>query len=156
MQAGEITFLLDSMLGRLGKWLRVMGFDTHYQPVYISGEIDRLHTGGRLLLSRNRTIVKSRRPALLINADQIRGQLYEIKNKGYLPVLKEKWFSRCLLCNILLADVTTEDICEDIPEYVLSDTSGIRHCPQCKRYFWKGSHRKRMLNQIDEWKLFSF
>jgi len=150
----ERTFLVDSMLGKLAKWLRVMGFDAHYQPVYKLGEIDKLHSGGRLLLTRNSAITSLFRPSLLINADRIKHQLYEVKDKGFLPIDKGKWFSRCLSCNIPLMTVSPKSTHSDIPEYILMrSNTGISHCPSCNRCFWKGSHRKKMINQITEWSL---
>jgi len=145
-------FAADAMLGRLSKWLRVMGYNTHYQPFYKEGEFDCLIRDGHLLLSRNRQVIDKYTPSLLIESEQIRTQLQEINQKGYLSDNRPQWFTRCLVCNILLEKVSREDAKTHIPEYIFSqNNSGIQHCPSCGRYFWPGSHKTRMMSQLSEW-----
>ena len=149
----ETRFLIDSMLGKLAKWLRVMGFDTHYQPVYTKEEIEKLISGGRLFITRNKSYHTKYEPLLLITSSKISDQLHEIKNKNYLHFDLEKSFSRCLLCNVILVSVKYDDS-GYIPEYILDQNpEGISYCPSCERYFWPGSHRKKMLEQITHWGL---
>jgi uncharacterized protein with PIN domain len=41
---------------------------------------------------------------------------------------------------------------EGIPEYVYyQGLTKIRTCPSCGRYFWPGSHRERMIEQLTTW-----
>lgn len=148
----ETKFVADVMLGHLSKWLRVMGCDTHYQPFYKDGMLDVLIRDGRLLLSRNRRIIEKYNPSLFIGTDHVRTQLKEIIKKGYLTLDSSRWFTRCLVCNTLLRRVSIEDAKAHIPEYISSqDNSSIHYCASCGRYFWPGSHRTRMMNQISEW-----
>ena len=52
-----MRFVADIMLGRLAKWLRVLGFDTHYQsfdPIHHIGQMAR---GGRIPLTRQRKLI---------------------------------------------------------------------------------------------------
>ena len=114
----EIRFLADCMLGRLAKWLRVMGWDTHYQPVYKEGGIDSLVHDGRVLLSRHRSVINLYSGSLLIQSDHVKEQLQEIQSEGYLRDDRPKWFIRCLTCNTPLKKVSIEETIENIPEYV--------------------------------------
>jgi uncharacterized protein with PIN domain len=150
----ETRFIADVMLGRLAKWLRVMGCDTHYQPFYKSGMIDVFIREGRLLLSRNRRTIEKYSPSLFIGTDHVRTQLQEIIRKGFLPTDNSRWFTRCLVCNTLLKRVPLEEAKALIPEYTYSQiNSGIHLCPSCGRYFWPGSHKARMIDQIAAWNL---
>jgi len=150
----ETRFVADVMLGRISKWLRVMGFDTHYQPFYRSGMIDVYIREGRLFLSRNRRIIEKYNPSLFIETDHVRTQIQEIRNKGYLSPDKSQWFTRCIVCNTLLKRIPIEEGKAQIPEYIYSqNNSGIHFCPSCGRYYWPGSHRNRMMDQIAEWNL---
>ncbi len=149
----ETRFLADSMLGRLAKWLRVMGFDTHYQQFYREGEISRLVHDGMLLLSRRRAIIEQYKNSLFIDSDKVQRQLQELRDMGYITRPdRTKWFTRCLACNIPLREISAEDARENIPEYIYyRDTKGIHYCPSCSRYFWPGSHRDNMIRQLEEW-----
>jgi uncharacterized protein len=152
MSSFEIKFLADVMLGRLSKWLRVMGYDTHYQPFYKEGIIDGFIRDERLLLSRNRQTTNKYDPSLLIVSEQIGTQLQEIFKKGYIYLDKSRWFTRCLICNIQLEKISIENIKVQIPEYIFSQNNPrIHFCPCCGRYFWPGSHKTRMISQISKW-----
>jgi len=152
--SSETRFVADVMLGRLSKWLKVMGFDTHYQPFYGSGMIDAFLHDGRLLISRNKRLIEKYDPSLFIETEHVRTQLREIIRKGYLPLDNSRWFTRCLICNIPLKKISIEDCKVQIPEYIYSqNSSGIHSCPSCGRYFWPGSHKTRMLHQLSEWQL---
>ncbi len=152
MDSEEIRFLADSMLGKLAKWLRVMGFDTHYQPFYEVGVIDRFVNDDFILLSRHRLKIDLYPNSLLILSDKVEGQIQEMRERGYIPSPRSKWFTRCLACNVRLIKVTVEEARENIPEYIFyQNITGIRFCPSCVRYFWPGSHKIRMINQLEKW-----
>ena len=140
------------MLGRLAKWLRVLGYDTHYQRFYPSGAIKGLLIQERRLLSRNRGLVRCFPGTLLIQSSRVGDQLREVAMQIGMTPDRSRWFSRCLICNELLEAVETEEALERIPEYVYyQGPSKIRACPSCGRYFWPGSHRERMIKQLSGW-----
>jgi len=149
----ETRFLADAMLGKLAKWLRVMGFDTHYQPVYEDETIRKLVNEGRLLLSRNNAIVERYPRALLIVSDKVPSQLEEIMARGYLDRdIKKRWFTRCLVCNTPLEEGSLEDASKNIPDYILhQNIKELYFCSLCRRYFWPGSHKWKMVNQLRRW-----
>ena len=148
----EERFIADSMLGRLAKWLRIMGYDTHYQPLYKEGVISQLILEGRRLLSRRRQNTIRYPNSTLILSHHVKDQLRETKEGYTLTYDRSRWFSRCLICNVPLKVTETEDARDNVPEYVFyQTTSGIRLCPSCGRYFWPGTHRERMVKQLEEW-----
>lgn len=148
----EKKFLADSMLGKLAKWLRVMGFDTHYQPIYEMETVGRLISDGRLLLSRSRLTIDKFPHSLFIRSDHVKDQLKEIRDLGCFPAGISEWFVRCLNCNTPLQDTSPEKSREHIPEYIFyQNLTSIRFCPSCRRYFWPGSHRVNMISQLAEW-----
>lgn len=147
-----MEFIADSMLGRLAKWLRVMGYDVHYQIHYKHLQIETLVQEGRLLLSRKRQVVDLYPGAVFIASDHVRDQLLELKRGRRLKSDPSKWFTRCLVCNAPLVKADPSTAREDIPEYVFyKNPEGIRQCPSCTRYFWPGTHRQRMVRQLSEW-----
>jgi uncharacterized protein with PIN domain len=150
----ETRFVADVMLGRLAKWLRVLGYDTHYQSYYERGELSRLAGQGGALLSRRPGTVESHSHGVLLHSDRLSGQILEMKEKTLITPDRSKCFSRCLRCNVPLRKATPETIRENVPEYVFHENAGeIRFCPCCGRYFWPGTHRTRMEKQLREWGL---
>jgi uncharacterized protein with PIN domain len=150
----EVKFVADSMLGKLAKWLRVLGYDTHYESYYRPGEIDRLVAEGRTLLSRHKKRVDSYSKAILLCSNDAGGQLAELREKLGLNPDRLKQFSRCLICNVILQEAVPGKAKENVPEYVFYENmSEIRFCPSCGRYYWPGSHRLRMARKLREWGL---
>ena len=148
------SFVIDATLGRLAKWLRIMGIDAHYQTSYKKMEIENLIKKGRILLTGSRALRDSLKPSILIKSDKVQFQLMEMDKHGLLPKTNDNWFKRCIRCNTPLKSVKIKDAQGRIPEYIVSQNiEGIRHCPSCNRYFWPGSHRGKMLKQIIEWGL---
>ncbi|MBW1799192.1 MAG: hypothetical protein JRJ85_00550 [Deltaproteobacteria bacterium] len=145
-------FLADTMLGKLAKWLRVMGYDTVYRNFYKMGEIEDNIRSGRLLLSRNTRLTNTLSRFLLVRSDRVGDQLRELRDGGYIVPRKSEWFSRCLVCNVGLEDIPAEEARESVPEYVFyQNMTAIRYCPRCGRYFWPGSHRDTMIRQLKAW-----
>lgn len=147
-----MKFLCDSMLGKLSKWLRIMGYDTHYQSFYTKERISHLVDDGRILLSRHSPTVHQYPNSLLIRSDHVKEQLHEMRNEGHLTLERSEWFTRCLICNVTLKIAEAEYARENVPEYVFyNNMTEIRFCPSCNRYFWPGNHRNNMMSQLKEW-----
>ncbi|MFC1891510.1 Mut7-C RNAse domain-containing protein [Thermodesulfobacteriota bacterium] len=147
-----IRFVADGMLGRLAKWLRILGYDTHYQPFYQEPVMNQYIKEGRLLLSRHRSITEHYSKSFLIKADTVKNQLYEMRNSKFIKSARSMWLTRCLICNLPLQKATPETARDIIPEYVFNQNhKDFRFCGSCKRYFWPGSHRDRILNQLKIW-----
>ena len=147
-----VKYLADSMLGRLAKWLRIMGYDTHYLSFYRKEDMSSLIQEGRTLLSRHRKTINRYPGSLMIHSDHVKEQLNEIRNEFQLKPDRSHWFSRCLICNVLLKKAEIEHLRVNVPDYILNgNPTSLRICPSCGRCFWPGSHRKRMLNQLEDW-----
>ncbi len=152
-----MRFVTDTTLGRLAKWLRVLGFDTLYRSFAPLEPIVRLVDGGRIPLTRQKELVPLLESAVFIRHDNVGDQLAQLKKTLSLEREHARWFSRCIRCNVLLKDVRAEAAQDHVPEYVFYENmKNIRFCPSCKRYFWPGSHRIRMEKQLNRWGFFNF
>ena len=147
-----MKFLVDSMLGKLAKWLRIMGQDAYYLSFYQKEDMASLIKGGRTLLSRHKKTVDRYPRALMIHSDHVKEQLHEIRNEFQWKPDKSQWFTRCITCNVPLKRAQIEHLRANIPDYILYENpTHLQICPSCGRYFWPGSHRERMLNQLEDW-----
>ena len=150
----ETRFVADAMLGRLAKWLRVLGYDTHYQSHYPFDALTRFVQERRMLLSRRPRIVESHPDGLFLHSDRLTEQVLEMKEKSVITAGRSKCFTRCLRCNVLLRKASADTARDNVPEYVFYENAeGIRFCPSCGRYFWPGTHRIRMEKQLEKWGL---
>lgn len=139
-------FLADAMLGRLARWLRVLGFDTRYDPAGDDKELVALADAEhRVLLTRDRHLVRFLRPQrpLLVAAEQPLAQLREVILACRLSPPAEL-FTRCLLCNQPLQQASAEEAATLVPETARHLPGPVRRCPHCRHIYWHGSHTRRM------------
>lgn len=145
-------FVADAMLGRLAKWLRIMGYDAHYQPFYEPRQVHSLANEGRVFLTRNSRWLNRCKGTLLVRSDHVKDQLHQLRQEGLIQVDRAAWFTRCRLCNETLQVAPSEAVRENVPDHVLLENpSGISFCPSCNRFFWPGSHKKNMMARLRVW-----
>ena len=142
--AGEVRLLADAMLGKLAKWLRLLGYDTTYNPAWDDPTIVRLaRAEGRVVLTRDRELAARRGVrALLVAGDQLEQQMAQIVNELHLPPGLAG--SRCSVCNALLEPIAKSDVAGRVPPYVLRTQEVFRRCPRCDKIYWPGGHWARM------------
>ena len=145
-------FLVDRMLGKLAKWLRVLGYDTVYLKRAGDEEILTGLKEGRILITRNRRghpWLKWGR-VLVINANDPQEQLQQVVQQLGMQMVEAALFSRCLECNLVLTQLSKEEALGEVPDYVLQTHSEFWHCPGCRRVFWAGSHSEKMRKRLEE------
>ena len=143
-------FLADAMLGRLARWLRVLGFDTSYDPALDDTTLVRLADAeDRILLTRDRHLLRELRPrhALEITREQPLDQVAAVVEQLELRPPREL-FTRCMMCNTPLDDLSAEDAAALLPPDARQLGGPMRRCPQCKRVYWAGSHVRRMTRAL--------
>lgn len=143
---GEPGFIADAMLGRLARWLRVLDFDTRFDPSIDDPDLVRLADGeGRILLTRDRHLVAYLQPvrSVLITHDEPLAQLRQVIEICQL-VPPEALFVRCMLCNTPLRDATEEEATNLRPDRSRTLPGPVKRCPGCMRVYWPGTHTWRM------------
>jgi uncharacterized protein with PIN domain len=143
-----MKLLLDGMLGRLAKWLRLLGYDTAYFPDLDDDELVRLaRAKGRVLLTRDRELTRRRGlTCLLVESDELEEQLKQVISE--LNLEAEQTFSRCPVCNTPLREVEKLSVKERVPPYVFRTKEHFSLCPECDRIYWRGTHWARMREEI--------
>jgi uncharacterized protein with PIN domain len=135
-------FILTKELGRLARWLRILGYDARYfkQDNMGSLVIEALREG-RLILTRNSHLPQTRGvKIILLQSEQLKPQIEQILQRLQLKPEQDKIFSRCVICNLELADIKKERIKDKVPEYVFKTQDEFFTCPGCGRIYWQGSH----------------
>ena len=143
-----IRFLVDGMLGTLAKWLRIAGYDTAYSPRWDDNELARIaRAEGRVLLTRDLALSRRRGlQALWIGEENLEGQLQQVM-KAFGLVLDQP-FSRCPVCNTPLEDVPKMIAWGQVPPYIFKTQDSFRLCPECNRFYWRGTHWQGMCERI--------
>jgi len=147
-----IKFLVDFMLGKLAKQLRILGFDTEYIKPQASNNYNPLSLikiaqhQERILLTRN-TKLKDYSCVLFIESEKTKDQIRQIVN--HFKIDKEiKAFSRCIVCNELLTPISKPAVKGKVPFYIFQTKDEFSFCPKCNKIYWQGSHLKDMQKRV--------
>jgi uncharacterized protein with PIN domain len=115
-----MKFVADVMLGKLARWLRILGFDTVYGNRAEDREL--LQTAWRdrrVLLTRDHRLLESAKNirGLLVESDDWRAQLVQVLGAFELR-LGARPFSRCLACNARLKRLSRKDARNLVAPYI--------------------------------------
>ncbi len=150
---GEPRFVVDVNVGRLAKWLRVMGYDTRFPRVETDNELVRIALReGRVLVTRDSGLTLRRAArlgqmqVLYIVNDDLRSQLRQLVRD--LNLHPTNGFSRCVRCNQPLQSVAKAEVADGLPPYVRQTQCQFMRCPDCKRVYWRGTHWSNMMAEL--------
>lgn len=147
-----LKFILDIHLGKLSKYLRLLGFDSLYRNDYKDREIVNLSLAdNRIILTRDKGLLKIKevvRGYWVRNTNPER-QLKEILKRFDLKTLITP-FSICMMCNGKIERIDKKEIRERIDQPIFSRFDEFFFCKDCGKIYWKGSHYKSMIKFIDK------
>ncbi|MCS7120308.1 MAG: Mut7-C RNAse domain-containing protein [Nitrososphaerota archaeon] len=148
-----MKFLADGMLGKLSRWLRMLGCDVEYYNNLDDEElIQTAAREGRILITRDAEL--HRRASILgLQSYLLKGQneverLAEVARRFGIKLEIDVDRSRCPKCNILLRSVKKEEIIDRIPDSTSRFYNNFWICPNCGQIYWQGSHWSKIKNTL--------
>ncbi len=149
-----MKFIADVMLGKLARWLRLLGYNTIYEPKSSLKELIKIaNEENRIFLTRSKRIVEENniKNFYIVKSEKFKEQLAEvIKNLNLDP--ETNLFSRCSICNTEIVEVDKSSIAELIPQKVAESFDEFYKCPNCGKIYWSGSHTVRITKILKELK----
>ena len=152
MRNDSERFLLNGMLGVLARKMRMLGLDAEFSAdAGIVMIRYRSMAEDRIVLTKNPKLAKT----LGDKAWLITGEGAWEEFQSAVPLLKMitvtiEPLSRCLDCNRRLLRVTREQVKNSVPHYSWVNADHFMTCPACDKKYWKGTHHRKMLEEIRE------
>jgi uncharacterized protein with PIN domain len=144
-------FILDTHLGKLAAYLRMIGYDSLYENDYSDEEMAEISVQeDRYLLSRDRGLLKRgivSRGYYLRSTDP-QEQLSEVIQRFDLSNRIQP-FKRCMTCNGELNPVKKEEIQDRLEDDTRKYYDDFYICNQCGKIYWQGSHYQHMKSLIE-------
>lgn len=148
-----VRFLLDNHLGKLARYLRLLGFDTlYFSNQYDDAQLAQLaQDEGCILLTRDRGLLKRSQVihGYCLRSRDPQEQVLSVLHRYQLSDQIDAWH-RCLRCNGRLHPVDKELILDHLQPKTKLYYDQFRNCEICKQIYWKGSHYKRLQTFLDE------
>jgi len=147
-------FIVDSNVGKLAKWLRIMGYDARFfegstdsQMIAIALAENRVILTRDTQIMRRRLVTSGQLKAILIQSDEPERQMRQVIDALKLDCQFQP-FSICLECNQPLVERSREQVKELVPPYVFQTQEQYMECPACHRIYWRGTHWQAMTKNL--------
>ncbi len=140
-----MKFVADGMLGKLARWLRMMGHDVEYSNIMSDSELlttaNREH---RILLTRDFQLYQHA-VAKKVDAFYVQGQtreekLAELAQRYNIKLEIDMATSRCPKCNTTVNPIPQKDVAGKVEKNTLEHYSEFWQCPNCSQVYWQGAH----------------
>ncbi len=144
-------FVLDVHLGKLCKYLRMLGFDTYYRNDLDDDEIIKMSVGeNRIILTRDIGILKNGlvTHGYWLRSQDSKEQLGEVIQRFNLQA-KISPFHRCTICNGLIEKVEKLKVEHRLEENTSKYFDVFYQCKNCNQVYWEGSHYEKMKRFVD-------
>ena len=150
----ELAFIVDSMLGSLARWLRMLGYDTIYAKGWHDSRIlEEAIVTGRIIVTRDhglyRRALRKGLEAVFVSDNIVEalaklGAVYGIR----LVIDPDK--SRCPLCNTPLEKIDKSRVKGRVPPRVYEAYEEFWICPRCGQVYWQGGHWRGIIETLEE------
>ena len=152
----ETKFIADNNVGRLARWLRLMGYDTVLlrqkdddQMIKIALSEDRIILTKDAQFMKRRLVTNGTVRTLHTGEDDPEVQVQEVVERLSLEY-DFKPFSRCLECNEALVARDKEYVKDSVPPRVSETQTQYAQCPACHRVYWAGTHWQAMRRKLQD------
>lgn len=148
-RGGERKFLADAALGRLARYLRMLGYDVEYlRDADGPAALRETLRSGRTLLTRRRDLAgREDVEVFLLEDNEVMAQVAATARRFDLEFTANA-MTRCIECNVILETVTKEEVRSKLPPHVEKTQDTFARCPACGRVYWPGTHYARAVARL--------
>jgi len=150
-----LQFITDGMLGKLTRWLRMLGHDVEYYRVADDKKLVWLaESQKRVLLTSDQKLhqqmLKKGLDTVLVNVSDDAQRLAILAKRYGFQLIIDLNISRCPKCNSSLAKVTKQKVLDKIPKMTSTYYTDFWECISCGQVYWQGSHWKQIQTTLNE------
>lgn len=142
----KVRFILDVHLGKLARYLRLVGFDTLYNNHFLDKEIiDLAQQDKRIILTRDVGLLKIKQVmhGYWVRHTNPKEQLKEVLLRFDL-FEQCRPFTRCLECNGKLISIAKQKVFEKLQPLTRENFQLFSECTSCHKIYWQGSHYQKL------------
>jgi len=143
-EGGEARFIADRMLGRLARYLRILGYDVAYPaPCSDALLVMQARREKRVLLTRDREIIEGAGsysgypPVVEMRSQSVLQQIEQLVGEGWIDRARNP---RCSLCNRALKEMPHWEARHLTPPFTHATQVSFLYCGPCNLILWEGSH----------------
>lgn len=150
-----MKFIADGMLGKVARWLRMLGYDIKYANDLDDKEILRIAADEkRIILTRDYQLFRKANAggvkAVFVNGRTHAEKLADLSRQLNIRLEIDIERSRCPKCNSTIKPVSKESVKDRVPPSTYRIQDEFWMCTGCGQVYWKGSHWKKINSSLDQ------
>lgn len=150
-----MKFIADSMLGKLVRWLRMLGHDVTYNvALKDSALLEIAKKEGRILLTKDLELYKraiSRNvEVFFVEGNTEPKRLAEIAKRYSLTLTINMDEANCPICNTKLEATEKQKLLNELEKNTFTYYDNFWECPNCGQIYWQGAHWKQIISTLNE------
>jgi uncharacterized protein with PIN domain len=150
-----VKFIADGMLGKLTRWLRMLGHDVKYSNKLNDAELAVIAKKERRILLTKDLELYQRAIAKGIDAFYVEGlteaeRLAELAKRFNIALVIDLKNSRCPRCNSKLRSTPKEKLAGKVEKNTFTYYDEFWKCPKCGHIYWQGAHWGRIRATLAE------
>jgi len=150
-----LKFIADGMLGKLARWLRMLGHNVKYSSKLGDEELLKIaKKEKRILLTRDLELYQQALShnveAFYVNGKNEAEKLAKLAKRYNFDLEINLKTSRCPKCNARINPVLKEKVKGKVPETTFTYYNEFWECPKCGQIYWQGSHWNRIRKTLEE------
>lgn len=150
-----MKFLTDGMLGKLTRWLRMLGQDVQYSTQLDDYQLlEYAKKDSRILLTRDLELyqcaIRQRLEAFYVQGTTEAEHLAELAQRFGIPLKMDMAASHCPQCNSKLKPTVKEEIKADVEKNTYLYYNEFWKCPNCSHVYWQGAHWNQIITTLNE------
>jgi uncharacterized protein with PIN domain len=149
-EPGELSFLVDHMLGTIVGWLRLLGYDTTFAGDEADSELlRRARRDGRVILTRDAPLARATSARVyFVDAADPAKQLAEIAAAFGLAIDRHRAFTRCGGCNDPVTEAP-EPLLAALAAEIRASYDRFTYCARCDKIFWAGPQYHEIVKTLE-------
>lgn len=144
-----LKFVVDGMLGKLTRWLRMMGHDVKYSSSMDDAQLLSLAANEhRVLLTRDFELYQHALTkgfdAFYVMGQTEQERLAEVSKRFGIKLDIDMNVSRCPKCNTPVKRIPKKEAAGRVEESTFRFYKEFWECPKCRQVYWQGAHWTRI------------
>ena len=150
-----MKFIADGMLGKLTRWLRILGHNVKYSNRLDDNQLLTIAKKERRILLTRDLELYQQATAKGINAFYLEGtdeaeRLAQLAKRFGIKLEVDMTTSRCPKCNTRVKPIEKEKIADKIEKSTFTYYNEFWQCPKCEQIYWQGAHWTRIRKTLEQ------
>lgn len=150
-----MKFIADGMLGKLTRWLRMLGYNVKYSNKLDDTQLLMIAKKERRTLLTRDLELYQQATAKGVDAFYLEGKteaekLAELAKRFNIQLDIDMATSRCPKCNTRVKPIHKEKVADKVEKTTFAYYNKFWECPTCGQIYWQGAHWKRIRKTLEK------